>query len=157
MKSNFIFQGWRSQGHWKIKCNADNTWSKSKFSQCISCDPISAGDLGEGVNMQTKYVKNLQVLRFNCGDDTSSLTFLGKTFTKGGNFRNAKCLCKNGQNGDPWWKKSCSWVHKRQGQEMTFSQSDVSQIVCTPTQPDQDALDAANALLDAENAANAEQ
>ena len=39
----------------------------------------------------------------------------------------------------------------------SFSQSDASQIVCTPKQPDQDALDAANAALDAENAANAEQ
>ena len=30
-------------------------------------------------------------------------------FLKGGEKKNVKCLCKNGQNGDPAWKKSCSW------------------------------------------------
>lgn len=147
-------KGWRSEGHWKIKCGSDNQWSKSNFSQCISCDSISDEVLQEGVNMQMKYVKNLPVMQFNCADATSSMDFKGKTFKNGAAFRNAKCLCKNGQNNDPWWKKSCSWLHKTE----SFSQTDASEIVCTPKQPDQDALDAANDALDAENAkANAEQ
>ena len=107
--------------------------------------------------MQKIYWKNLPVLRFTCGDDTSSMDFKGETFKKGGKFRAAKCLCKNGQGGDPFWKKSCSWSYKRQGQVYSFDQTDASAVACNSNQPDQDALDAANAALDAANAANAEQ
>ena len=37
-----------------------------------------------------------------------------------------KCLCKNGQNGDPEWKKSCSWSFK----EAPLSASDVKTVQC---------------------------
>ena len=37
-----------------------------------------------------------------------------------------KCLCKNGQNGDPWWKKSCSWSF----QDAPWSASDVKSVQC---------------------------
>ena len=37
-----------------------------------------------------------------------------------------KCLCKNGQNGDPAWKKSCSWSF----QESPWSVSDVKSVQC---------------------------
>ena len=30
-------------------------------------------------------------------------------FKKGGRTKSVKCLCRKGQNGDPEWKKSCSW------------------------------------------------
>ena len=33
--------GWRSQGRWKIKCGANNTWKHSKFSPCITCPDMS--------------------------------------------------------------------------------------------------------------------
>ena len=78
----------------------------------------------------------------------------GETFKNGGKFRAAKCLCKNGQGNDPFWKKSCSWTYKRQGVVHSFDQTDASAVACNSNQPDQDALDAANAALDAENAAN---
>lgn len=152
-----MFLGYRSQGHWKVKCNADNTWSRDSFSKCVSCDGISASVLGEGVNMVKVYRKNLPVLKFNCADDTSSLKFKDYTYPKGGKVRQAKCLCKHGQNGDPYWKKSCSWTTKQGGIDLSFDSTDAAAIVCTPNQPDQDALDAANAALDAANAADAEQ
>ena len=37
-----------------------------------------------------------------------------------------KCLCKNGQNGDPKWKKSCSWSF----QDAPWSASDVKSVQC---------------------------
>ena len=33
--------GWRSQGRWKIKCLANNKWSHSRFSPCITCPDMS--------------------------------------------------------------------------------------------------------------------
>ena len=33
--------GWRSQGRWKIKCRANNTWKHTKFSPCITCPDMS--------------------------------------------------------------------------------------------------------------------
>ena len=33
----------------------------------------------------------------------------GDLFKQGGKKRNVKCQCRNGQNGDPEWKKSCAW------------------------------------------------
>ena len=140
-----------------MKCGADDQWNRSKFSKCITCDGISADDLGEGINMQKVYRKNLPVMKFNCADSTSSLDFMGYTYPKGGKVRQAKCLCRYGQNGDPAWKKSCSWVTKQAGAELPFTATNAQQIVCNSKQPDQDALDQANAELDAANAADAEQ
>ena len=37
-----------------------------------------------------------------------------------------KCLCKNGQNGDPLWKKSCHWSF----QNASWSKSDVKSVQC---------------------------
>ena len=37
-----------------------------------------------------------------------------------------KCLCKNGQNGDPAWKKSCSWSFH----DGPWSASDVRSVQC---------------------------
>merc|ERR1711990_685153 len=98
--------GWRSQGRWKIKCQADNTWSHSKFSPCVTCPDISTelDSLNDGVQVVEAFVKNLPVVRFFCGDSTDTMNFMGKAYKKGGNYKNAKCLCKNGQNGDPSWK-----------------------------------------------------
>ena len=53
-------------------------------------------------------------------------SFQGKSYTKGGQKKNVKCLCKNGQNGDPAWKKSCSWSF----QDATWSVSDVKNVQC---------------------------
>ena len=103
--------------------------------------------------MKRVYKKNLPVLKFFCADATSKMDFMGTEYKKGSAYRNAKCLCKNGQNGDPWWKKSCTWSHKSN----TFNASDASDIVCTSKQPNNDQLDADNAALDAQNQANAVQ
>ena len=148
--------GWRSQGRWKIKCQADNTWSHEKFSPCISCDDLSTEieGLDESVQVSTGYKKNLPILQFFCGDSTDTISFMGNSYKKGGNPRNVKCLCKNGQNGDPWWKKSCSWSN----QGNAFTAADVSEITCTSKQPtnqqpdNNDSLDQQNADLDDQNA-----
>ena len=107
--------GWRSQGRWKIKCKANNTWSHSKFSPCVTC-PDMSDELAGVVEAKTGAVaqsifsrQNLPVAQFFCGKSTDTLFMNGKVFKKGGQKRNVKCLCKNGQNGDPSWKKSCSW------------------------------------------------
>ena len=43
-----------------------------------------------------------------------------------------KCLCKNGQNGDPSWKKSCSWSFN----DAPWSASDLKLVQCkSKTQP----------------------
>jgi len=47
-------------------------------------------------------------------------------YKKGGQKKNVKCLCKNGQNGDPAWKKSCSWSF----QDARWSVSDVKSVQC---------------------------
>ena len=39
-----------------------------------------------------------------------------------------RCLCKKGQNGDPAWKKSCSWSFK----DAPWSSSDVDNVQCKP-------------------------
>ena len=107
--------GWRSQGRWKIKCKADNTWSHSKFSPCVTCpdmtnelDEMVEADIG-AVSQSIFSKQNLPVTQFMCGKSTEKLIMNGQVFNKGGQKRNVKCLCKNGQNGDPAWKKSCSW------------------------------------------------
>ena len=147
-------------GRWKITCRADNTWSHSEFSPCITCPDISddLDNLQDGVSVIRRHVKNLPVAKFFCGDDTDEFTFMGKTYKKGGQYRNAKCLCKNGQNGDPSWKKSCAWTFKGN----PFTGSDATNAVCTSTQPNNsqpdgnDSLDQNNADLDAQNQADSD-
>ena len=41
-----------------------------------------------------------------------------------------KCLCKNGQNDDPSWKKSCSWLFN----DAPWSASDFKGVQCKATQ-----------------------
>ena len=51
-------------------------------------------------------------------------------FRKGGFKRNVKCECKNGQNGNPAWKKSCAWSFRG----ASWSPSDVNSVQCKPKQ-----------------------
>ena len=102
-------QGYRSQGRWRVKCQANNTWSAAKFSPCITCPSLSPHTADINTKTQTIFSKNLPVTQFFCGDNTDQLVMNGRLFKKGTQKRNVKCMCKNGQNGDPAWKKSCSW------------------------------------------------
>ena len=49
-------------------------------------------------------MKNLPVAQFFCGKSSDQLVMEDRLFQKGGQNKNVKCLCKNGQNGDPEWK-----------------------------------------------------
>ena len=40
-----------------------------------------------------------------------------------------RCQCANGQNGDPSWKKSCSWSFN----DAPWSSSDVDTVQCKPS------------------------
>ena len=69
--------GWRSQGRWKIKCRANNTWKHSKFSPCITC-PDMSDELKEagqrGVKSQSIVdQRNYPITQFFCGDNTKWL------------------------------------------------------------------------------------
>ena len=69
--------GWRSQGRWKIKCKANNSWSHSKFSPCITC-PDMSNELKQtgqrGVQFQSIFDKrNHPITQFFCGDSTKWL------------------------------------------------------------------------------------
>ena len=98
-------------------------------------------------------------MRFFCGDSTDTFNFMGKEYKKGGNYRNAKCICKNGQNGDPSWKKSCDWLYKKVN---PFTGSDITDATCDSKQPnnqqpdDNDSLDQQNADQDAQNQADSD-
>ena len=62
-------------------------------------------------------------------DDRSlNINFKEEWYKKGGYKRNVKCECKNGQNGDPAWKKSCSWSFNG----ASWSPSDVDTVQCKP-------------------------
>ena len=52
----------------------------------------------------------------------------GKWYKKGGNKKSVRCLCRNGQKGDPSWKKSCSWSFK----DAPWTSSDINTIQCKP-------------------------
>jgi len=114
-------QGYRSQGRWKIKCKADNTWAHSRFSPCISCPSMDAETANINAQVQNIFVKNLPVTQFFCGDSSDQLTMNGQLFKNGGKKRSVKCMCRNGQNGDPAWKKSCSWEFQDQPWEVAYS------------------------------------
>ena len=70
--------GWRSQGRWKIKCKANNTWKHSKFSPCITCPDMSdkLKEAGQrGVQYQSIFDKrNYPITQFYCGDNTNWLS-----------------------------------------------------------------------------------
>ena len=69
--------GWRSQGRWKIKCKANNTWNHSQFSPCITCPDMSTElkQTGQrGVQFQSIVDKrNYPMIQFFCGDNTKWL------------------------------------------------------------------------------------
>ena len=118
--------GWRSRGRWRVKCQADDTWSHSKFSPCITCPDMSEELKGTNSAVQNIFRKNLPVTQIFCGDSSQQLQIKDNLFKQGGRKRNIKCECKNGQNGDPSWKKSCNWSFK--GEPWTVQ--DVSTVTC---------------------------
>ena len=68
--------GWRSQGRWKIKCKANNTWSAAKFSPCVTCPDMSdeLKQIQRGVQFQTIFDgRNKRITQFFCGDNTHQL------------------------------------------------------------------------------------
>ena len=69
--------GWRSQGRWKVKCRANNTWSHKKFSPCVTCPDMSdkLKDAGKrGVQSQSIInARNYPVTQFFCGVNTEWL------------------------------------------------------------------------------------
>ena len=76
------------------------------------------------------YRKNLPVAQFFCGKSTDQL-MVGNDLFKGQNpKKNLKCLCRNGQNGDPSWKKSCEWEFM--GEQWRPAGPMVSSITCKP-------------------------
>ena len=130
--------GWRSQGRWKIKCNADNTWAHSKFSPCVTC-PDMSDELEGIVEAENGAVyqeifseeQNLPITQFFCGKSSDALFIKNKIFNKGGAKRNVKCICEGGRNGDPAWKKSCGWEFRGK----PWSPADVASVQCkTKTQ-----------------------
>jgi len=125
--------GWRSQGRWKIKCQANNKWSHSKFSPCVTCpsmedelDAVVEADNGVSYQEIFSNEQNLPIAQFFCGNDSKSLIIKNKLFKKGGAKRNVFCKCRNGRNGDPAWKKSCDWEFRGQ----PWSPSDVNDVQC---------------------------
>ena len=83
--------GWRSQGRWKIKCKANNTWKHSKFSPCITCPDMSdelkqAGK--RGVQSQSIVDKrNYPITQFFCGDNTNWLGMKVRIYNLFKNFK----------------------------------------------------------------------
>ena len=75
---------------------------------------------------QTIFRKNLPVTQFFCAHSDNELKIAGQIFKMGAAKRNVKCQCRNGQNGDPAWKKSCDWEFKDQ----PFEVADVQDIEC---------------------------
>lgn len=123
-------KGWRSMGRWRVKCQANNTWSHTEFSPCVTCPDISK-EMSQ-INAQTQNIfrKNLPIAQFFCGKSTDQL-MIGNDLFKGQNpKKNLKCLCKNGQNGDPAWKKSCEWEFM--GEQWRPAGPMVSSITCKP-------------------------
>ena len=73
--------GWRSQGRWKIKCKANNTWSAAKFSPCVTYPYMSdeLANIGQsptqrGVQFQSIFDgRNKRITQFFCSDKTNML------------------------------------------------------------------------------------
>ena len=118
--------GWRSRSRWRVKCQANNTWSHSEFSPCITCPDMSEKLKGTNAAVQNIFRKNLPVTQIFCGDASNKLEIKEHLFKQGGRKRNTKCECRNGQNGDPAWRKSCNWLFKG---EPWFVQ-DVATVTC---------------------------
>ena len=81
---------------------------------------------GTNAAVQNIFRKNLPVTQIFCGDSSNQLQIKDHLFKQGGKKKNIKCECRNGQNGDPAWKKSCNWSFKG---EPWFVQ-DVSTVAC---------------------------
>ena len=131
--------GSKNSGRWQIKCNTNNKWAHSKFGPCVTCPDITDeirniieaenGVMAQQDILPPKKGGNVKRTSFFCGKDTDSLTIKEKLFVQGGKHRHVMCKCKNGQNGDPKWKKSCGWEWKGQ----PFSKSDVNNAVSCDT------------------------
>lgn len=82
----------------------------------------------KGTNAVTQNIfrKNLPVTQLFCGDSSNQLQIKDHLFKQGGHKRNINCECKNGQNGDPAWKKSCNWSFRGE----PWSVQDVSTVKC---------------------------
>ena len=63
--------GFRSQGHWRVKCQDDNTWSRDSFSPCITCPDMSEELAGTNAAVQNILRKNLPVTQIFCGDSSN--------------------------------------------------------------------------------------
>ena len=99
--------------------------------------------------MKTSYRKKdglLPLLKFFCGDGLDTFSFKDGVY-EGRHYRNAKCVCKKGQNGDPAWKYSCAWEHRNN----PFAEADAYAATCTTNQPDNIQLDLDNGDLDYAN------
>ena len=99
--------------------------------------------------MKTSYRKKdglLPLIKFFCGDGLDTFNFTDKVF-KGKNYRNVKCVCKKGQNGDPFWKTSCSWNF----QDKAFTANDAYTATCVTNQPNNIQRDLDNGDLDYAN------
>ena len=127
-------EGYRSRGRWRIRCKNDNTWSHTRFSPCITCPLLDTSNMDGRINIESVFRKNLPVMKFYCGDSTDSFDFMGYRYPKGGKKRAAKCICENGQNGDPSWKKSCNWFFKK---TRVFDQTSIDGMQCNSNQPTQ--------------------
>lgn len=138
--------GARNSGRWKIKCNANNQWSHTKFAPCVTCPDLTNElraviEADNGVAYQQDILvgrgQKTKLTQFFCGKDTDSLTIKDNLFVQGGVKRNVVCQCRKGQNGDPKWKKSCGWEWRGE----PFSKSDVNNAVSCDTKSKYCALD----------------
>jgi len=130
--------GSRNSGRWKITCQADNTWSATKFGPCASCPDLTKElrnviEAENGVAYQQNILSGsghrVMNTQFFCGKDTDSLTIKGKLFEQGGRKRNVVCKCKSGQNPLAPWEKSCGWYWRGQ----PFTKADVNNAVSCDT------------------------
>ena len=122
-------KGYRSRGQWRVKCQANNTWSHSEFSACTTCFlDLSEVLKGTNVAVQKIFRKNLPVTQIFCGDESNKLAIEGHLFKQGGKKRNIKCVCRNGQDGDPAWRKSCGWMWR--GEPFGYSVQQVATVSC---------------------------
>jgi len=88
--------------------------------------------LGErGVQHQSIVTdKNVAVTQLFCGKSDEWLRMMDVWYKAAGTKKNVKCLCKNGQNGDPSWKKSCSWSFN----EKKFQPGYLNEVTCKPAE-----------------------
>ena len=80
------------------------------------------------VAVQNIFRKNLPVTQIFCEDASKKLEIKGHLFKQGGKKGNIKCVCRNGQNGDPAWRKHCMWMFK--GEPFGYYVHDVATVTC---------------------------